>query len=144
MSAVPTGLVPFDKESARQAGLKSAEARRVRKLARAADVEQVATEVRKLVVQYERHELGPMAFAACADLVGRVVRGDIPVRNGSEAADLMRALVDIGRLESGDAQRTVAVAHLTGPALAQRLRELQRVDVVSSAASTADDTGPTS
>jgi hypothetical protein len=95
----------------------------------------VAEGLRTLAATYQRHELGPIAIAAAVDLIGRVTRGEIPVRNGGEVAELVRALVDIGRMESGDAQRTVAVAHLSGPALAERLRALQ----VSSAASTADD-----
>lgn len=80
-----------------------------------------------------------MAFAVAAYVMGAVLNGTIPVRNGSEAAELTRVLVDIGRMEAGDAQRTVAVAHLSGPALAARLRELQRGDPLSAAASTADD-----
>jgi len=98
----------------------------------------VARELRQVAGTYERAELGPMALAAAADLIGRVLRGDVPVRNGDEAASLLRALVDIGRIESGDATRTVAIAHLSGPALAQRLRELQ----VSAAVSAADDATP--
>ena len=76
-----------------------------------------------------------MALATAADLIGRLVQGSIPVRNGGEAAELLRALVDVGRLESGDPTRTVAVAHMTGPALVARLRELQ----ASSAADTVAD-----
>src|SRR5262245_26339288 len=135
---VRSGLTPFDSERGREAGRRSADSRRAAKAAGRASVQAVAGELRALAATWERGDLGPLAFAAAADLIGRVARGDVPVRNGSEAADLLRALVDVGRIESGDAQRTVAVAHLSGPALAARLRELQ----ASSAADTADDIGP--
>lgn len=137
MSA-PNGLVPFTSDTARAAGLRSADARRARKLAGRANAEQVASDVRTLAATYERGELGPIAIAAAVDLIGRVARGDVPIRNGSEAADLIRALVDIGRLEGGEAQRSVAIAHLSGPALATRLRELQRDDVSAAVSAVAD------
>jgi hypothetical protein len=129
------GLRPFDSERARSAGRRSADARRARAMVGRAAPDVVARELRQVAGTYERAELGPMAMAAAADLIGRVVRGDVPVRNGGEAAELLRALVDVARIEAGDATRTVAVAHLSGPALAQRLRELQ----VSAAVSAADD-----
>jgi hypothetical protein len=132
------GLRPFDSDRARDAAHRSAEVRRAKRSAQRADVAAIAGELRLLAAAHERADLGPMAMAAAADLIGRVVRGDVPVRNGGEAAELLRALVDVGRLEAGDATRTVAVAHLSGPALAARLRELQ----VSAAVQAADDAPP--
>jgi hypothetical protein len=132
------GLRPFDSERARAAAHRSADSRRAKAAIVRAQPDAIAGELRKLAAVHERGELGPMALAAAADLIGRVVRGDVPVRNGGEAAELLRALVDIGRIEAGDATRTVAVAHMSGPALAARLRELQ----VSAAVQAADDAPP--
>jgi hypothetical protein len=129
------GMVRFTSESARAAALRSAEVRRAKRAHKQATAAGTARELALLAQAHERGDLGGIAMAAAAELIGRVVRGDVPVRNGDEAAGLLRALVDIGRLESGDPTRTVAVAHLSGPALAQRLRELQR----SSAVQAADD-----
>jgi len=138
MASAPPQLTPFDSERARLAGLRSAEVRRARKVAGRLASEEVARDVRALAETYQRQELGPIAIAAAIDLIGRCARGEIPVRNGAEAADLVRALVDIGRLEAGEAQRSVAVAHLSGPALATRLRELQRDDVSAAVSAVAD------
>ena len=54
-----------------------------------------------------------------------VLVGEIPVRHGTDAAMLLRVLVDVARLEMGEHTHASVVAHLTGPALAQRLRDLQ-------------------
>jgi hypothetical protein len=134
-------LTPFDSERAREAGRRSGEAKRARALAKRETVDDIAVGLRTLAATYRREELAPIAIGAAIDLIGRVTRGEIPVRNGSEVAELVRALVDIGRMESGDPARTVAVAHLSGPALAERLRALQATAVTtsSSAANTATD-----
>lgn len=122
------GLRPFTKgdHRARDAALRSVEVRRAKRAIERAESLDVAQQIRTLIDTHDRATLGPAAFAVAVHVVGKVLTGAIPVRNGAEAADLLRALVDIGRLESGDATRTVAVAHLSGPALAARLRELQR------------------
>ena len=49
----------------------------------------------------------------------------IPVRNAGEAADLVRVLVDIGRLESGDPTSQSIVAHV-GTAELAALRDEAR------------------
>jgi hypothetical protein len=136
-----SGLIPFDSERARAAGLRSAESRRAAKLAGKLSAEGASAELRQFARTWQRDDLAPLVFAAAAELVGRTLRGEIPVRNGAELAEVLRVLVDIGRLETGDATRTVAVAHLSGPALAERIRQLQRADPVSAAALVADD-GP--
>ena len=131
---MPGTLTHFTSETARAAQRKGLETKRARAIAQRAAAADVIGAVRTLADTLSRDELAPMAFSVAAYVMGAVLNGTIPVRNGAEAADLLRALVDIGRLESGDAQRTVAVAHLSGPALAARLRELQTSAAVSAAA----------
>ena len=56
----------------------------------------------------------------------QVERGEIQVRHGEDAASLVRVLVDVARLELGEHTSASVVAHISGPALAERLRQLQR------------------
>ena len=47
--------------------------------------------------------------------------GKVPIRNGDEAATLLRALVDVARIEAGEATSTAVVAHVGAGAAAEVL-----------------------
>jgi hypothetical protein len=55
-------------------------------------------------------------------MVGRVERGEQVVRDPDA---WIRALADVARAASGEPDRATVVAHLSGDALAERVRELQ-------------------
>ena len=69
--------------------------------------------------RFQRGDLGTDALMTAHSIIKRVLAGDIPVRNGADAAAIVKALVEIGRLEQGEA--TALTAHLTGD-----LSELER------------------
>jgi hypothetical protein len=74
----------------------------------------VSTALATVRESFERDELGADAAAAAGWLLGRIVTGGIPIRNGAEAAELLRALVDVARLEAGESTSNTVVAHV-GP-----------------------------
>jgi hypothetical protein len=76
---------------------------------------------------HDRGELGTTARAAAIDLIGRVVVGEIPIRNGTDAANLIRVLVDVARLEENQPMRTAMVAQLSTEDFAERIRQMQLV-----------------
>jgi hypothetical protein len=106
-------------------GKRGAEARaRKRQAERAASAE-VLDGLRSLANTVRRDDLGPMALAVAVDTLGRLARGEIPIRNAGEAADLVRVLVDVARIESGDPTSQSIVAHV-GVAEVQALRDQAR------------------
>lgn len=120
-------LIPFKKGDARavEAGKKGAAAKRARRAAQAATSEAVARELDTLRTTLQRDDLGPTAAAAAQLLIGRVATGDIPVRNGDEAAALLRALVDVARIEEGQHTSASIVGHIDGTAAIERIRSLR-------------------
>jgi hypothetical protein len=91
-------LTPFDTNTARAAAERSAEVRRARKrLGRATslDIRNVITDA---LQAHERSQLGPTAAALASELMGRLLVGEIKLR-GADVAPVLRALVDIARLE---------------------------------------------
>jgi hypothetical protein len=53
--------------------------------------------------------------------LARIAAGQIPIRNGDEAATLLRAMVDIARLEEGQPTSTAVIAHVGRSATADVL-----------------------
>jgi hypothetical protein len=132
---------------ARAAAQRSAEVRRAKReagaLAQRAEAATTAAQLARLVEAHNRDNLGPVAAAAAIDLIGRVSAGEVPVRHAGDAAELVRVLVDVARLEAGQATSQAVVAHLTAEATAQRFAELQqraRAVLVSPAVLAAGDT----
>lgn len=121
-------LRPFvaGEKRAREASRKAADARAAKRLAQRGDIVTVRSHLATMVATHDRDELGPQAAAVAADTIGRVARGEIPLRNGSEAAEWVRVLVDIARLEAGEPTSAALVAHITADATAARLAELKR------------------
>ncbi|HKE51286.1 MAG TPA: hypothetical protein VKE25_07230, partial [Actinomycetes bacterium] len=106
---------------ARAASLKGAETRRAKAAARKGTVRAMAEELTAISATFDRDRLGTHAAACASWLMGRVVSGQIPVRNGDEAATLLRALVDVARIEAGQPTGTTVVAHLGSSAMAEVL-----------------------
>ena len=71
--------------------------------------------------------------------MAQVASGAVPVRNGDEAATLLRALVDVARLESGDPTSTTVVAHVGSDAMARvvALRDAARAAIDATVSGTA-------
>jgi hypothetical protein len=77
------------------------------------------------VEAHERSKLGPTAAALAAELMGRLLAREIKLR-GADVAPVLRALVDIARLEAGEPTSAALVAHVDAAAVASRVSELQR------------------
>lgn len=100
-------LTPFNSETGRAAALKSVEVRRAR-----AEEQRVDREIAKrLRATFDRTTLGDDALVCAHSIIQRVQAGEIPVRHAGDAASWVKALVDIGRLEKGEA--TSLQAHVT-------------------------------
>lgn len=119
-------LKPFDSETARLAAQRSAEARRARKELARNEHANISTQLRRVRDAYKREELGPNAAALAQHLMAQVINGQIPVRNGAEAAELIRCGVDIARLEAGQATSQTAHIALSAEQVQARLAELQQ------------------
>jgi hypothetical protein len=124
-AAQADNLRPFTPETAVAAAAKSAEIRRAKRDARRKEAQSVARHLATLTAVHDRAQLGPIAAAAAMDCIGRVASGEVPIRNASEAAEWVRVLVDVARLESGEATSASIVAHI-GPAEVRSLRDEAR------------------
>jgi hypothetical protein len=135
-------LQPFKKGDPRaiEAGRKGGQARRVRAELVRAETQKVAQHVATLATTFDREHLGPAAAAVAMELIGRVSRGEIPVRHAGDAAELVKVLVDVARLEAGESTSNAVVAHVTSEQL-DRVRALQaqaRTALASTALAVAD------
>lgn len=120
------GLIPFRKGDGRAAaaGAKGAEVRRARRDAAASSARAVAAVLGEVRDTFDRETLGPDAAAAAGWVVAQVVAGKVPMRNADEAATLLRALVDVARLEAGQSTSNAVVAHV-GPNAVASILELR-------------------
>lgn len=143
---VPTGLTPFRKGDPRasEAGRKGVAARRAKQALQRADSMAIARELATIAETHDRSMLGPTLAAVAMELAGRVARGEIPVRNGDEAATLVRTFVDIARLEAGQATSHSVHATISPADALARIEELQRAarQALSATATAADDVTP--
>jgi hypothetical protein len=108
-------------------------------LARAGTTREVVGALDTLRDTVDRDHLGPNAAAVASWLMGKVVAGSVPIRNGEEAATLLRALVDVARLEAGESTSNAIVAHVGAGAAAEvrALRDQARQALGLSAAAVA-------
>lgn len=149
-----SGLTPFTKETASAAGRKSAAVRAAR---RDADVQRARDAARTLDAlgdTFQRDRLGPDAAAVAALILSRIASGDIVVKRGDEAAALLRALVDVARLEAGEAtshtlRATVDQGEAVAAVIALRDRARSAIGATSSGSASAtalaaDDPGSSS
>lgn len=142
-AAQADNLRPFTAETAVAAAAKSAEIRRAKRDARRKEAQSVARHLATLTAAHDRAQLGPVAAAAAMDCIGRVASGEVPIRNASEASEWVRVLVDVARLEAGEATSASIVAHI-GPTEVKALRDEARkalaLDVPDPVALAAADT----
>lgn len=118
-------LTPFTHEAAVEAGRKSGEVRRERARLKAIERKQGAAALAALVETYEGQNLPETAVALALELMRRVAAGEVPVRNGAEAAALLDKLHAIYRLETG--QSTSNALSLSGSAeeVLRRIHEVR-------------------
>jgi hypothetical protein len=117
------GLVPFRKGDARaiEAGRKGAATKQARKAAQRAGTLAILEDVRRLAAGASREDLGAACVGAALEMIGRVSSGDQRV---PDPAAWVRVLVDVARLEAGEATSTSVVAHV-GAGAAARVLDLQ-------------------
>ena len=134
-------LTPFRKGDGRAsaAGKASADKRRAARASRATAARDVSDALASVLATFHREDLGDASAAVAGWLLGRISAGQVPVRNAGEAADLLRALVDVARLEAGQATSTSVVAHVGSTATAEvlALRDRARTMLGTGMASTA-------
>jgi len=132
-------LTPFRKGDPRasEAGRRGAATRQAQRAAQRGELHEVAAELRRLANTFHRDELGPMAAAAAIDAIGRVQRGEWKVR---DPADWVRVLVDVARLEAGEATSAALIAHV-GADQVRALRDQARAALPSAAADSVAEPG---
>ena len=107
----------------RAKGLATLREQRALKSARVGDVKSLLSD---LVAACPRDHLGPVAAAVAQDLIARVVTGEIIVRHAGDAADLLRVLVDVARLEAPLPTSATIMAHSSDPEVVmERIRVLR-------------------
>lgn len=115
-------------ERARELGKKSAAARIARREAeRAGNISrsrEAGQHLQALMQSFQRADLGPAASAVAQQTLHRIATGEIPIRNGSEAAEILRVTVDIARLEAGQATSQTAHIALSAEQVQARLAAL--------------------
>src|SRR5262245_44536019 len=124
MGTNTSGLIPFDSERGRQMAARSADVRRARALERSSDASQVASALDGLADRYERDRLGEYAGLVACHLLGEIAAGRLKVRS-SDAPALLRVVVDIARLEAGQATSHTLTARLDGDSALARVLELR-------------------
>lgn len=92
----------FTSETARAAALKRHEDEANRAVTAKAAFSEKRMLAKAMVGMLPREELGDLAFAAANKLATDLITGAIVVRNAGEAAQAIRALVEVGRLEKGE------------------------------------------
>jgi hypothetical protein len=124
----PPALAPFrfDSESARAAGKKSAQSRKARGIARRAAPGALGRTLQLFRDTFANPDVGGDVLVVASVVLARLALGEIPIRNGEEAASVLRVLHEIARLEAG--QPTSLTASVTvGPDVAlARLAELRK------------------
>jgi hypothetical protein len=104
---------------------KGAAAQREARLLRASKVRDVRELLSDLVDGLPRRQLGPTAAAVAQEVMARVAIGEIKIRHGGDAADLIRVLVDVARVEAGNPNSVNVVAHMSAEETLERIRILR-------------------
>jgi hypothetical protein len=116
----------FTKETASAAGKKSATTRRTKAAARAALPAELARKLADVRQSFADVDLAASVVAVAGIVMARLASGEIPVRNGGEAADLLRALHEIARLEAGQPTSLSATVSIPPEVAMARLHTLQQ------------------
>lgn len=78
-----------------------------------------------LIEASPREQLGPAAAACAQHLVGQVASGEVRIRHVGDAAELIKVLVDVARLEEGQHTAATIVAHADSGATLERLAQIR-------------------
>jgi len=110
----------FNSTTAKEAGRKSGAARRARKAERDLTASEAST-----LIDSTNADLGPLARVTAAHVMGRVLSGEIPVRNGSDAASVLRVAHDVARLEAGEATAITVSTSMSDEGIAVAAEQLR-------------------
>lgn len=93
---------------------------------------------------WSREDVAPLAVSVACDALARVAAGEVRARHVGDVAELVRACVDIARLEAGEATSAAVVAHITADRSAEvaRLRAAAVAALSTTALAAADGDGP--
>jgi hypothetical protein len=134
MAGNPRTLTPFDateegRRRASELGKRGAEARRrkreAQQLVTVEDASAGANLIDTLTSRYNRDNLAPSAAAAAQHLIAKLGNGDIPIKDGTDFANALRALVDVARLEEGQATSHTLHASMDAGAIVARIEQLR-------------------
>lgn len=122
-----------------EAGRKSAAVRRAKRADQVQRGSDAASELRAFAASFERGDVAPAAWAVAGLLLHKIASGAIEVRRGDEAAALLRAVVDVARMEGGEPTSASVVAHMSSGDMAARIARLQ-AEVIEASSTDADPT----
>jgi hypothetical protein len=120
-------LHPVTAGSARARALnaRSRDAQEAKRATMRAGVDDAARHLQRVIAAHDRQQLGPAAAATASDIIARVGRGEIKIRHAADAAELLKVLTDIARLEAGEPTSAALVAHVGAADVARQVAELQ-------------------
>ena len=136
-------LTPFTAESASEAGRKSGEARRQKALAKrvanTTQARELADHLQTFADTFDRQTIGTHTAAVAAMILAKLAAGQVPIRHAADAAELLKVLVDITRLEEG--QATSHVMH-GSVQIVERIEQMRAELTRGAITSTGPDTSP--
>jgi hypothetical protein len=129
MSKRTDQLTPFTPETASRAGKRSAEVRRQRAIARqveqAQDARTLATHLQTFADTFQRDDIGTHSAAVAAMILAKIAAGQVPIRHAADAAELLKVLHDMTRLEEGQSTSNILHGTIDSGAIIARIEELR-------------------
>lgn len=98
----------FNSDTGRAARTKVLKEQREEATAKAKQFHAANQLAKRLSEHLKREDLADKAFAAAQKIVNDLLTGVIPVRNATEAANAIKAMVDVGRAEKGEADAALS------------------------------------
>lgn len=136
-------LVKFTPETAaeagRRGGIARAEKARAQRAAAAQDAETLAAHLATFSERFSRDDIGTHTAAVAAMILAKLAAGQVPIRHAADAAELLKVLVDITRLEEG--QATSHVMH-GSVQIVERIEQMRAELTRGAITSTDSDTSP--
>ena len=125
-------LRPFTPGDPRAAAgrAKAVATRREQRALKTARIGDITALLSDLVAACPREQLGPAAAAVAQDVIARILAGDIKIRHAGDAADLIRTLHAVARLEESQPTRIGA--------------SLNTAELIASIKAATSDAGPVS
>ena len=99
---IPFSNTPEGRKAASEAGKRGAAVKAAKRAQQASSPADASKVLARSIATLKRDDLGPAAIAAAGMIVARILTGEIEV-TGKNAADLLGKLVEVGRLEAGQA-----------------------------------------